>query len=109
MGSGEHGGEHPDELPLRQRPQDDDVEQPLDLGRARCKKRTVVGVEERIGNQRRAVVQLLEQSVDEEIKQIRRQRRALKDTPRAEEPVRGLAIGDDTGADPPEGETCDQG
>ena len=95
--------------PVGGRLSDDDVEQPLDLGRARCKKRTIVGVEERTGNQRRAVVQLLEQSVDEEIEQTRRQRRTLKDTPRAEEPVRGLAIGDNTGADPLEGETCDQG
>jgi hypothetical protein len=93
--------------PVGGRPSDDDVEQPLDIGRAGCKKCTVVGVEDQTGNQRRAVVQLLEQSVDEEIKQTRRQQRALKDTPRAEELVRGLAIGDNMGADPPEGKTCD--
>ena len=36
--------------PVGGRLSDDDVKQPLDLGRARCKKRTVVGVEERTGN-----------------------------------------------------------
>jgi hypothetical protein len=56
---------------VRGRLPDDDVEQPLDLRGARCEQHAVVGIEERTRDRRRAVVQDLEQSIDEEIKQIR--------------------------------------